>query len=253
MTTLHSIGKQTISERDVKQYLTNNTDFFKSHVNLLSDLEIPHESGKAVSLVERQVSILRDQKKQLKRQLQELVQLATENDLLNKQLHKLAMALYKADSVAAVLEIARARLKNDYKVDESNFLFFASTGGGDDGNVGESTEGSKGAAIIDPFQLSSASFDSFIDIRDPEFKGIEKVISERKPICGQFKPELTKALFGGVAMQVKSAALLPLVNRSCFGLLCIGSHDAHWFHAAKGTEFLKKLSELISCSLSARQ
>lgn len=241
MTTLQSIKKQAISERDVKQYLANNTDFFKSHVNLLSDLEIPHESGKAVSLVERQVSILRDQKKQLKRQLQELVQIARENDSLNKQLHKLAMALYKAGSVEAVLEVSRARLKNDYQVDESNFLFFS----------GESTGEGKGA-VIGPSQLPPGLIDSFIDNRDPEFKDIEKIIREHKPICGQFKLELTKTLFGSMTTQVKSAALLPLINGSCFGLLCIGSHDEHWFHAAKGTEFLKKLSELISCSLSAR-
>ncbi|NOX43933.1 MAG: DUF484 family protein [Gammaproteobacteria bacterium] len=236
-TLLQSIKKQTISEHDVKQYLANNTDFFQTHGQLLSDLVIPHDSGPAVSLVERQVSILREQKKQLKRQLQELVQIAKENDRLNKQLHKLTIALYQAESIEAVLGVSRARLKLDYKVDESNFLFFVGTG--DD-------------AVIDPSQLPSGLFDSFIDNRDPEFKDIGQIISDRKPVCGQFKPELTKTLFGDVKTDVRSAALLPLVSGSCFGLLCIGSYDVQRFHAGKGTEFLKNLAELISCSLKAR-
>jgi len=242
MTTLESIKKRAISELEVKQYLVENSDFFKSNTNLLSDLEIPHDSGNAVSLVERQVSILRDQKKQLKKQLQDLVQIAKENDSLNRQLHKLSMALYRAESVEAIIDISRDRLKKDYEVDESNFLFFT---------------GADQSIVVDPSQLPSGLFDSFIDSRDPEFKDIEKIISECEPICGRFQLELTKTLFGNDDTQVKSAALLPLVNGAsvegaCFGLLCIGSHDEHWFHAAKGTDFLKKLSELISCSLSAR-
>lgn len=240
MTTLRNIKKQTISEHDVHQYLINNTDFFTTHEQLLSDLDVPHKKGKTVSLVERQVSILRDQKKQLKRQLKELVQIAKENDTLNKQLHKLTMALYKAESIEDVLNVSSSKLKKDYKIDVSNFLFFT----GMDNTV------------IGPAEIPSGLCSSFIDKRDPEFRDIDKIISNMKPVCGRFGAELTKTLFGSATMDsgmdVKSAALLPLVSDACFGLLCIGSCDEQRFHAEKGTDFLKKLAELISCALKTR-
>jgi len=239
MTTLQTIKKNTVSESDVCQYLVDNTDFFVAHSPLLSDLSIPHESGKAVSLVERQVAILREQKKQLKKQLREVVQIAKDNNVLNKNLHKLSLALYEANSVENVLSITRDKLKKYYHVDECSFLFFAGKG-----------------AVISPSQLSSGLLDSFIDKNDPELSDIAKIISEKNPVCGRFNAALTKNLFAGSdsgqLQDIRSVALLPLVKGGSFGLLSIGSYDEQRFHVEKGTEFLKQLAELVSCSLIVR-
>ena len=44
----------------VAAYLRAHKDFFVEHEALLADITIPHETGKAVSLVERQVVVLRE-------------------------------------------------------------------------------------------------------------------------------------------------------------------------------------------------
>jgi len=45
----------------VLQYLSQNPDFFNQHEEILTSLKIPHRAGSAVSLVEKQISVLRRQ------------------------------------------------------------------------------------------------------------------------------------------------------------------------------------------------
>ena len=234
MSTPQNIKQEHISENDVYQYLSDHADFFQSHSSLLSDLEIPHDSGKAVSLVEKQVSVLRDQKKQLKKQLHDLVQIAKENDSLNQKLHILAVKLYQSASFEDVLALSVERLKDDYSVDESKFIFFEDAG-------------------VGPVAEVAASHCAIVDRGDPDFKGVDKILKEiTMPVCGRFNTEVTQYLFDDVEKEVQSMALLPLIGESCFGLLAIGSYDKHRFHAGKSTEFLQKLAELIGCALSSR-
>ena len=49
-----------LTAQDVATYLKANPEFFIEQEDLLADLSLPHESGKAISLLERQVTILRD-------------------------------------------------------------------------------------------------------------------------------------------------------------------------------------------------
>ena len=49
-----------ISADDVASYLRENPDFFTDRDGLLAEMTVPHESGKAISLLERQVKILRE-------------------------------------------------------------------------------------------------------------------------------------------------------------------------------------------------
>lgn len=229
MSTLQSI-KSMISDNEVQQYLRDHADFFQTHSQLLSDLSIPHESGKAVSLVERQVSILREQKSQLKKQLRELVQIAKENDSLNHQLHKMTIELYKAGSVDDVIDVVRARLKSDYGIDTCNFVFF------------------KGAGVT-----SSVEKSRVISRRAGEHQTFKKILNEIKPVCGRFNEDVTAMVFPDDAQEIKSIAMLPLADDEFFGVLSLGSFDAQRFHAAKATDFLKKLSELLSYAIMSHK
>ena len=48
-----------MDEAQVAEYLQSHPDFFERHQNLLTTIRIPHRTGGAVSLVERQASSLR--------------------------------------------------------------------------------------------------------------------------------------------------------------------------------------------------
>ena len=51
---------KTLDPSAVRQYLTMNPDFFNQHSDVLPRLQIPHETGGAVSLIEKQVSSAND-------------------------------------------------------------------------------------------------------------------------------------------------------------------------------------------------
>ena len=90
-------------ERDIVRYLRDHPDFFERHQDLLADMLLPHETGSAISLVERQVSVLRDQRDEYKKKLQQLVKTAQQNEKLNNHVNALILALLDAESLDEVL------------------------------------------------------------------------------------------------------------------------------------------------------
>ena len=84
--------KQTREEK-VTEYLLENRDFLKDHPEILTEMELPHEAGEAVSLIERQVGQLREQNQKLTGQLNQLIRVATDNEALMHRLHELTLEL----------------------------------------------------------------------------------------------------------------------------------------------------------------
>ena len=65
-----------LTDEEVISYLRLDPNFFQRHANVLSELNLPHESGAAVSLIERQISILRERNMNMRRRMNELVETA---------------------------------------------------------------------------------------------------------------------------------------------------------------------------------
>ncbi len=70
----------------VASYLRKNPDFLDDYPDILEKLEINHQSGAAASLIERQVRQLRANNNELDKQLNRLVQVASENEELMSRL-----------------------------------------------------------------------------------------------------------------------------------------------------------------------
>ena len=59
------VEELTLSESEISDYLTAHPDFFERHLGLLGNLRLPHRTGSAaVSLVEKQVAVLRQDQPQ---------------------------------------------------------------------------------------------------------------------------------------------------------------------------------------------
>ena len=52
--------KKSLSEKEVEQFLLLNPDFLSKNSHILNALEIVHETGGAVSLIQKQVELLRE-------------------------------------------------------------------------------------------------------------------------------------------------------------------------------------------------
>ena len=66
----------------VSDYLLTHPDFFIDHPEVLKELQVPHLSGNAVSLVEKQLILLREQNEQTQKRLHELIEIARQNEEL---------------------------------------------------------------------------------------------------------------------------------------------------------------------------
>src|SRR3984893_9187418 len=80
MTTSQARGikQEGLNDLNVAEYASTYPDFFERNGPLLAKLRLPHmrEAGTTVSLVERQVEVLRERNQSLERKLKELVDVA---------------------------------------------------------------------------------------------------------------------------------------------------------------------------------
>lgn len=213
-------------ERQVVKYLREHPDFFAHHPDLLVDMNLPHVTGGAISLVERQVAVLREQKEATRKKLHTLVQNAQINERLNERLNSLILALLDTDSLDAVLDIVQTRISKDFEADAVVVRLF---------NTGHP---------------AMASRPEIVDWSEPVLGAFEKVIRERRPVCGRLGHGQLESLFSDDAGQIASAALIPLVesenSKNCYGMLAIGSHDRERFRADMGTLFLSQLGKILA-------
>jgi uncharacterized protein YigA (DUF484 family) len=75
-------NKNTPNADDVIRFLAENPNFFDQHPEALSELSISHVSDGAVSLVERQVAVLRERNAELRRRFDHLLARAEQNEVL---------------------------------------------------------------------------------------------------------------------------------------------------------------------------
>lgn len=214
------------TERLIVRYLRDHPDFFESHLDLLADMILTHESGKAVSLIERQVSVLREQKDQAKARLKQLIQAAEQNENVSQKVNLLVLQLLDATSLGDILDLIPHTLLTDFNAD---------------------------AVVLRLFKTDHPDIKSHPDISDwnqQVMGAFEKVIANRRPICGHFKAEQLQSLFHNSAEKIHSAAMIPLVSSiddtACIGLLAIGSSDPNRFRAEMGTLFLTYLGQVIT-------
>ena len=114
-------------EERVADYLSKHPDFFLRHPELLGEIEVPHESGPAVSLIERQVRSLRKQLRQTRQRLAEITEVARHNHSLQERMHRLTLQLIDAATFDEVLNALEDELHDDFKADAMELRLFSSS------------------------------------------------------------------------------------------------------------------------------
>ena len=210
-------------EQDIVDYLREHPEFFARYPEILEALEVPHSCGNAVSLVEYQVSILRDRSRDLRNKLKRLVNNARDNEELNQRLHRLTLNLIECTSVDDVFANLYHSLREDFKAEHAAIRVFASPKNGSDQGLAEFV-----GDIAQCGRLFEALFESM------------------KPLCGRMKLEQIEFLFPDDADDIGSSAVLPLGESRCFGVLAVGSTDPQRYYPGMGVVFLQQLSEVVT-------
>ena len=94
--------KNDVSADQVAHYLQKHPDFFINRDSLLEEITLPHESGNAISLLERQVKILRERSIESRHTLNTLMETAKYNDQLFSVTRALILALLIEDDVSQI-------------------------------------------------------------------------------------------------------------------------------------------------------
>ncbi|MCG7871487.1 MAG: DUF484 family protein [Candidatus Thiodiazotropha lotti] len=211
------------TDQQIADYLRENPGFLLRHPELLAEMEIPHASGDAVSLIERQVDALRKQLKDTQQQLADLVEVARTNDQLQARMHRLTLELIDAATFEEVLNALEDELHDDFKADAVELRLFSSS------------------------QLD----DHLQDSLNGQIATFEQFFNHNQPICGRMDQQQLDYIFGTEGDRITSTALIPLKSEGVLGLLAIGSCDPERFAPDHGTEFLTRLGEIISRTLQA--
>ncbi len=221
---------QTDEER-IERFLALNPDFFERHQPLLARMRLPHmRTGSTVSLVERQVEVLRDQKSDADRRLAEFIAVARANDQLAERIHRFTRRLLRAGNAATALTAVEASLREDFDAFHSVLLL---------------------TAPIASLQQDYEPFLRKLPHDDANIRSFEALLASGKPRCGQVRDSQRDFLFGPEAASIGSVALVPLgEGGNSLGLLALGSAERERFHPGMSTEFLKRMGELITDALS---
>ncbi len=106
-----------ISDEEVADFLARHPDFLDRHPELLERLSVSHgTAGNAVSLVEKQVKLLRDRQIENRERLAELVHVARSNEALAANVHKLTLRLLHCHDAAQVVHAVEASMRDDFGV-----------------------------------------------------------------------------------------------------------------------------------------
>jgi uncharacterized protein YigA (DUF484 family) len=229
MSTSTAAAQQDVppNEEEIATWLRANPDFFQRHGELLATLRLPHASGGAVSLLERQIEVLREKVHTSDARLAELVSIARANEALDGKIHQFTRRLMRAPTRRALLTQIEAGFREVFEVTQTVLLLFKA----------------------DP-SVADLRFVRPVAPNDASLAGFETLLSSGRPRCGQIRDSQREFIFGTDAGNVGSVALVPLAGEVPFGLLVLGSHQRDHFHPGMGTEFLAQLGELIGDALA---
>jgi uncharacterized protein YigA (DUF484 family) len=221
-----------LDDGSVAAFLAGHPDFFERHPALLAALRLPHVrgDGSTVSLVERQLEVLRERTREFELRLKTMIDNGRSNDALAAKIQRLALRLIHARSVAQRLAAIEASLREDFAVREFVILV---------------TRAGTGLEAVEQRCLRVVPAD------EAGLRSFESLFSSGKPRCGRVRDSQREFLFPATDTLVGSAALVPLGAGGALGLLAISSPDADHFNPTMSTDYLARIGELIATALDA--
>lgn len=219
-----AVNSDDLTAAQVADYLRAKPDFFLDQDELLADLSLPHESGKAISLLERQVNILRGRGNEARQKLGLLLNNARNNDQLFDTTRNLILALLRSESAAEVANIAQDQLSDLENIDYCEVI------------------------LLDGKSSPNARSES-LEVLTEKFKDVFRLKTTH---CGALPKDDISFLFGE-STNASSTALCPIIeNGEIFALLALGNDDEDYFNLDLDTLFLDFIGEVIGAILKQK-
>lgn len=214
-----------ITEDDIANFLANTPDFFERHAEVLAAVQLSSGHGtRAVSLQERQASMLREKIKGLETRVVEMIRHGQDNVSIADKLQSWTRHLLQTAQARELPAAAVAGITREFDIPQAAIKVWRVNG------------------IFSDEPFASGVSDDALSFAE----------SLTGPYCG------VNAGFEAVgwlaepaaAMSVALIPLRPAAGEPVSGLLVLASPDAERFQADMGTDFLERLGELAGAALS---
>ncbi len=187
------------TSEEIVEYLRNHPDFFVLHPELIPDLIIPHTTKENIaSLIEYQVSRLRQQSADLQHNVHEMESGSAGDRKFTSSIHALSLDLLACTSPEKLYQCLRTGLKSYYSADRVLLLLFSKP---------DAPENRSGMHFMDTNSKSRFMFTG--------------IFHRNKPLCGSLQEEHLLELFERDIDSIKSTVLLPMDHAHWQGLLKI--------------------------------
>ena len=210
-----------VTEEQVVKHLQENPEFFLNHPELLSNIRLPHDSGKAISLVEKQVNILREQGVKATEKLKDLTDNARTNDEIFDITRSLILDLLECNTIEKVITSVQKQFVRLRNVDACELIFL---------------------------NHSMQNFPTAIRVEDSKvmMEKFSDAFRLEKPFCAQLQEEQILYLFPLSEEDISSTALCPVCsNGETLALLALGNKTAKYFNVHLDTLFLDFICEVL--------
>jgi uncharacterized protein YigA (DUF484 family) len=208
----------------IANYLSEHPEFFQEHGALLAQIQLSSPlTGRAISLQERQMEVMRSKYKTLELRLAEFIRTAHENEALNQKFNDWSKNLLLARNDVDLPHVLIDGLRSIFNVPYATLRLWD---------------------VASDFSHTWFVKDVSEDIRI--FAN-----SLTAPYCG-INNDFEVVTWIEDGQDIRSVAMLPLRlnERGTFGLLVLGSSDENRFAATMATDFLLQISTTSSAALA---
>lgn len=219
-----------LDDERVADYLRKHPDFLIRQPQLLETLELQHNaSGPAISLIERQVEVLRGRGQRLENRLEQLVQAARDNERRATSVHRLARTLIRAPTLGNAVLGLMSCMREEFNIDA---VF---------------------VGLFSPYYRRT-DIDGIVrlDPEGPIARDMGNLLRTKLIECGPLNDTRSQMLFPKAKPEIRSAALVPLEKERNLGVLVLGSPDPERFQPRQGKLFLEMTAELLSAAVRAK-
>jgi uncharacterized protein YigA (DUF484 family) len=210
----------------VAQFLRDHPHFFDEQAGLLGEVRLSSPlTGRAVSLQERQMEVMREKYKALELRMAELNRLAQENAAIADKFHVWNQAMLLERAIDALPRAVADGIRTAFDVPQTTLRLW---------------------------NLAPEHADAWF-ARDVTEDARMFADSLQAPYCGS-NHDFEAVRWLDDAASVQSTVILPLRvagARAAFGLLILGSPDPARFTATMATDFLVHIGATASAALSA--
>ena len=211
--------KKTLTKEDVSDYLILNPDFLIENPQVLDSIKIVHDSGVAVSLIQKQVEILRSNYNSTTNNIMNILEVAKTNEKIFSLTKKLILALINSSKKEDIISITEKTFIEGFKATNCKLLFFD-----------KNTKIFPKSRVKDPSEATRI---------------LGNLLKSGKVYSGPLPLQESNFIFNN-RQKIIEAALVPLSTPSFVGLLALGSDVIGKYNNTQDTLFLDFIAEVIS-------